>query len=143
MSVPNRNCQQAGIPEFLCSCIKNPHFKVTANDKKVAAVASKFLVDYINNVLLKDLSKECVKYELKTLKDFQVIDSKFSIIFETSPNNAIFEGLVTLKDYNNDEIGKKFNVIGKIVRVSLYGNTSSCLTSYDLMNYCYCKFNLT
>ena len=146
MPVPHRDCEQAGIPIYMCSCLMNPKEKLSEDDSRVANIASYFLVDHINNDILKKYSKQCVRYELKSLKDFRIIDTrvnKYSIIFETSPNNAVFDGLVTVRDINSPDIAKKFQVVGKIVRVSLYGNTSSCMTSYDLKNYCYCKLNLS
>ncbi len=145
MPVPYRNCEQALIPDYLCSCEIDPKEKLTEADTKVATVASQFLVDHINNFLLKEHSNICVKYELKSLKDFEIIDkqlNKYSIIFETSPNDATFDGRVILKDVDNPQLSSKFQVIGQITRISLYGDTSSCMPNYLLKNYCYCSFNL-
>lgn len=118
----------------------SPENNVTEADKNVAILASRFLVDHINNNLLKSYSDICAKYELKSMNSFQVADKKlkrYSIIFETSPNNATFDALVSVSD---DDQG--FKVIGKVTRISLYGETAGCMPRYELKNYCYCKSNL-
>lgn len=140
MPLPQRTCQQANIPDYLCSCDMVPKNNVIDGDTKVATLASEFLVDYINNQLLKSYSNICVQYKLKAMKSFQVVDkklNKYSIIFETSPNNAVFDALV---DVSNDN--ERFEVIGKVTRISLYGKTADCMLKYELKNYCYCKSNL-
>ena len=68
--------------------------------------------------------------------------NKYSIIFETLPNNATFDGTLTLEqDLTNSTLfdSKKFQIIGKIIRVNSYGLSSSCVRNYNLKNFCYCK----
>lgn len=140
MPLPLRTCQQANIPDDLCSCDMAPKNNVLDSDTKVATLASEFLVDYINNKLLKSYSGICVEHKLKAMKSFQVVDkelNRYSIIFETSPNNAVFDALVNVSTDN-----QRFEVIGKVTRISLYGKTASCMLKYELKNYCYCKSNL-
>ncbi len=115
----------------------------TSESIQIAKAASHFLVDHINNVILKQFHKSCVKYGLKKTRDFQIVDAKLnklSVIFETSPNGAVFDGLVSVKDIGSRDLDKQFQIEGKITRISRYGNTSSCMESYELKNFCYCKF---
>ena len=100
--------------------------------------AAKYLVKYINEVLLVDHQDICMPLEFKQIKDAQIVDPrlfKYSIIFETEPNSAIFDGLVV----TDSKAKEGFSVIGKISRVNLYGSTSNCMESYFLKNYCYCR----
>ena len=140
LPVPYRNCAQANIPEYLCSCQADAKVNLSKEDLDKAHNAAEFLVKYINDILLVNYRQICLPLELKRISDAQIVDKKllkFSIIFETKPNGAIFDGIVT-----PNQTTKSFNLIGKISRVNLYGSTSKCMDSYFLKNYCYCKSNL-
>ena len=139
-NINERNCSEANIPESLCSC---GTFLDINNMSSVVKLAAIYLVDYINEVILKDSKNICVKYELNEIIDSQmIIDGsikKYLIIFKVSPNNAVFDGTVIENDLSSTELGKKFNLDGQIQRISTYGTTSSCVTIYFLRSYCYCK----
>jgi len=135
--VPYRNCQQANIPEYLCTCHQNKKIDLSEKDLQIAQNAAQFLVEYINTDLLADHQNICIPLEFKQISDAQIVDkkfSKYSIIFETNPNGAIFDSLVSMNSTNN-----RFNLIGKISRVTLYGSTANCMDSNFLKNYCYCR----
>ena len=127
----------------MCICEANTYKKanVVKLDSDLVVNAAKFLVKYINEIILKEYSNLCTKLEFLKIKDAKIMgktDSKYSIIFETSPNNAIFDGLVTLKNKSDE---RNFELLGTISRINMYGNTSRCLENHFLKNYCYCKLN--
>jgi len=100
-------------------------------------LAAQFLVQHINEVILVEHRNACVPLEFKRISDLQIVDgelAKYSIIFETMPNGAIFDAMVINNKENNT-----FQLIGLISRVNLYGSTSKCMQSYFLKNYCYCR----
>ncbi len=137
LPVPYRNCSQAQIPEYLCSCRVNAKVDLSAVDLKIVNLAAQFLVQHINEVLLVDYKSICVPLQFKRIRDAQIVDtklSKYSIIFETMPNGAIFDGMVVHSSRTN-----RFKLIGLISRVNLYGHSSKCVQSYFLKNYCFCK----
>lgn len=137
LPLPYRNCTQAQIPEFLCSCRANATIELSATDLKIINQAAQFLVRHINEVLLGDYKDICVPLQLKRISDAEVVDSKlakYSVIFETIPNGAIFDGMVVRKNVTDN-----FELVGLISRVNLYGSTSKCMQSYFLKNYCYCR----
>jgi len=138
--VPYRNCQQANIPEYLCTCQQNKKIDLSKKDLQIVQNAAQFLVQYINRDLLGNHQNICLPLEFKQISDAQIVDrkfSKYSIIFETNPNEAIFDGLISINPTNNH-----FKLIGKISRVTLYGSTANCMDSNFLKNYCYCRSNL-
>jgi hypothetical protein len=117
----------------------------------VVQQAATFLVNYINDVYLRNFSGKCARLELARViraERFSLNKKKYSIIFETGPSSATFDATVSLLDENTDfflsrlfrSAEVKFNVIGDIVRVSKYGLTSKCVDSYFVKNFCYCLF---
>jgi len=106
-------------------------------DLKTMNLGAQFLVQHINEVILVEHRNNCVPLEFKRISDVQIVDdklAKYSIIFETTPNGAIFDGMVIHNKETNE-----FQLIGLISRVNLYGSTSKCMESYFLKNYCYCR----
>ena len=101
------------------------------------------MVNYINEVILKDSKDICVKYELKEIIDAQLTKdgerNRYLVIFKVSPNDAIFDGTVVEKDMNSPELNHKFNILDRIQRISSYGTTSKCINIYFLRSFCYCK----
>ena len=136
LPIPSRNCVEAKIPEELCSCDKT--INVNLKNKNVVEGAE-FLVDYVNNVLLKDYQDLCIQLNLQSIlmaKQFSNYQRKYSVIFTTSPNNATFDATFVRNGLNLFQ--SKFKLIGNINRISLYGLTSKCIDNYFLKNYCYC-----
>ena len=129
--LPSRDCKEAKIPDQFCSCDQTTD--VDLRDE-VVVNGAEFLVDYINNVLLKQHREKCAKLHLKSVqmaKKFSAELNKYSIIFTTNPNNATFDATFVV-------LQKGFELKGSISRISLYGLTSHCIENYFLKNYCYC-----
>lgn len=136
--LPNRNCKQAHIPEYLCACELS--IDVDLSDPQILK-AAKFMVDHINNVLLKDYQDICMKLKLSKILDAQIYGSKkdrYSIIFQTSPNDAVFDGTIILEPSTSIMSSDGFKIYGEIIRVNTYGLSSICIQKYHLKNYCYC-----
>jgi hypothetical protein len=148
--VPNRNCDQAKIPQYLCSCGVSLNINL---DSDIVETGAKFIVHYINNVLLKNHQDKCVRLNLLKVIDAQVQNKKYSLILKVAaPSNAVFDGtfeLVSRGDgkikenemkYSDGENGRgKLRLVGNIIRINTYGSTSKCIQVYSLRNFCYCK----
>ena len=135
MKIQDRNCAEAHIPEYLCACETGLQVDTNSNIVRQAAM---FMLDHINNVILKKFLHICFKLDLNQIKDVQQNDKKdkLTIIFETKPNTAWFDGTVKLvSDLNKPP---QFELIGRIVRISEYGKSSDCIKNYFLKNFCYC-----
>lgn len=136
--LPNRNCKKANIPDYLCVCQLSVNVDLS---NPIILKAAKYMVDYINDVLLKDYHDICMKLKVSKILEAQVYGSnkdKYSIIFETSPNNAVFDGTIILEPSNNILLSDGFKIQGEIIRVNAYGISSICIQKYHLKNYCYC-----
>lgn len=108
---------------------------LSPNELETAKKLAISLVKHINEAFLGKNKDICATLEYKKLHDAQIVDihlNKYSVIFETSPSGAVFEGLAQLKDAN------EFELIGKISRINLYGLTADCMPDYVLKNFCYC-----
>ncbi len=111
---------------------------------KIVHEAVIFLVNYINNFLLINYSEICHQLKFGRVIEAEITNqnlSKYSIIFETHPNGAIFDSMIVHKNTTNNT-EKNFELVGKISRVNLYGKTADCMKSNFLKNYCYCKNQL-
>jgi hypothetical protein len=113
---------------------------------KELALAS---VDHINNVKLKSHTHLCLPLELKTIIRAEVeklpITKKsnnqtasythsYTVLFEVSPSGGIFESRLLY-----DQQTKKTQLHSDILRINLYGQTSSCIQDkYELRSFCYC-----
>ncbi len=128
LPIPYRTCEEAGVPSHFCAC--NIKYE-TQSDPKLVAKAAKFLVNLINKYL-RNYENLCSKVVLTKILDSKKIYNvnKYSLIFETSPNSAVFDATVLVKG--------GFELVGKITRLNMYGRTSYCMDSLFLKNYCYC-----
>ena len=138
--ISERNCTAASIPQSLCSCGSLLNIDINSSIIKAAAI---FVVNYINNQILKGKENLCMKYELKEIIDAQVIfgevKNKYLVIFKVSPNDAIFDATVMEKELNSTNLMDAFNIVDQIQRISTYGVTSKCINVYLLRSFCYCK----
>ena len=135
--LPKRDCLNANIVDYLCSCKKSR--EIDTNDEIIQHGAF-YLVDYINNYLLKSYKKICMILKLKRVIDAQIIlekVNKYSIIFETYPNNAKFDAQFKVENIRKNQL-PKLRLIGKIIRINSYGMSSRCIDNYGLRNFCYC-----
>ena len=132
-----------------CPCSRSTPLDITLPVIKELAVAS---VDYINNVKLKSHAHLCITLELKTIIRAEVetlpvtkkpvnqtgpVNSythSYTVLFEVSPSGGIFESRLLY-----DQQTKKHQVHSDILRINLYGQTSSCIQDkYELRSFCYC-----
>ena len=128
LPLPYRTCEEGGVPSHFCAC----NIKYEAHsDPKIVDEAAKFLINSINK-LLRNYENLCSKVVLTKILDSKKIYNvnKYSLIFETSPNNAVFDATVSVKE--------GFELVSKITRLNMYGRTSYCVDSIFLRNYCYC-----
>ena len=164
--IPDRNCSTAGVPgnptistlpfyslsysfiDKYCPCTRSSPADITLPLIKDLTVAS---IDHINNVKLKKHKRLCMNLELKNIiraevEDFQPTQEtinktlynnfthSYTILFEVSPSDGIFESRLLY-----DEITKTTQIDNEILRINLYGQTSSCIRDqYDLRSFCYC-----
>ncbi|XP_050439320.1 uncharacterized protein LOC126844894 [Adelges cooleyi] len=135
MEVPeNRTCELAGIPKHYCAC----HNKVTLlliNDPKVQHVVSA-LVHHINVKLKVHPKCEQLKlYKILSASEETGGNGKledFVVQVITTPGEAKFEATVRYTD-------NKYQVIGSISRLNLYGNQSICANDTETKLLCFCK----
>ncbi|CAF1040069.1 unnamed protein product, partial [Brachionus calyciflorus] len=135
--IPNRSCKQAKIPDYLCVC--NYNLNIEQNNKKIKEGAT-FMIDHINNQLLKNYSDICMKLSLKKIIEVQSYTNypgKYTIVLVTLPNEAVFDGTIILKEDKGTNVS--YVILGKIIRINSYGITSNCMNKYSLRNYCYCR----
>ena len=147
-NVPERDCKEASIPEFICSCTSMENISI---EDAIVKEGAQFLIDYINKNLLKKFSNVCTELTLLKINNAKKFlkQEKYSIIFETLPNKAIFDGIFALSSKvlnkttttitTNSIISNKYSVIGKLSRLNFYGSTANCINDHFLRNYCYCE----
>ncbi|CAD5224334.1 unnamed protein product [Bursaphelenchus okinawaensis] len=149
--IPNRTCDQAGIPEEYCICEREK--QVSKKDTVVKRAADE-LVKHINSIL--SSHKECAILQLQdirgassTIPNVDVLQKpgtffrstslslgayiNYLVMVTASPSNGIFEGIV-----RHDISSDKLNVIGEVNRINRYGNQSLCVHEQLLRKYCYC-----
>ncbi|KAG8185929.1 hypothetical protein JTE90_010716 [Oedothorax gibbosus] len=138
----DRSCDEASIEEHWCTCESSLPMDTANNHVKNSA---KFLVEKLNNVL-KPVSKMCATLSLKTISDARVWspssehighskdDNILTVIVQTSPGDAIFEGTVRISAPNEN-----YELLGSVSRLNLYGNQSACVKNAILRKYCYCS----
>ncbi len=130
MPIDERNCKNSGIPDSLCIC--NDEYENNL-DNELTLKIKNFLLDVINYKYLKNFTHKC-----EILKYNKIIDSikylsknKYTVIFQTIQDGAVFEGTVVNKS-------NQFYLIGNITRLTMYGLSSHCVDNYFLKNYCSC-----
>ena len=130
----NRTCQDAGIPEQWCACIKLIRLQ---SNKTVVKMAAEVLVDSINAELYKKVPRKCKMYKLHKilsaqstaiqgiakLDEMKTIYTGKNILVhvEVLPNLAKFRALVPLDGSEND------NTILQVERLDRYGGQSHCI----------------
>ncbi|UJR36311.1 hypothetical protein I4U23_029039 [Adineta vaga] len=147
--IPERNCSSAGVPEKYCPCSRSTPLDITLPVIKNLALAG---VDHINNVKLKSHTHLCLPLELKNIVRAEVeklsipkqvnnnktfatnFTHSYTVLFEVSPSGGIFESRLLYHEQT-----KKIQLHSEILRVNLYGQTSSCIhDKYELRSFCYC-----
>ncbi|CAF1260831.1 unnamed protein product [Rotaria sordida] len=140
--IPERNCSSAGIPEKYCPCSHTKTLDITLPLIRELTIVS---INYINNIKLKNHKHLCIKLKLKRIiraeveelykiKKINNYTRLYTILFEVLPSNGIFESNLI---YNN--ITKHIQLHSEILRINLYGQTSTCIKDkYELRSFCYC-----
>ncbi|XP_018577786.1 uncharacterized protein LOC108916073 [Anoplophora glabripennis] len=137
---PKRTCEDAEIASHWCTCQQSLEVK---NTSAIVVQAAAFAVEYINEQLVgyaqcANLSVDVI-LNARLMTHLEHIDGKnriedYMITLRTLPGEGIFE--VTVR---HSKVGDKFQVMGSISRLNLYGKQSSCITDFHLKLYCYCK----
>ena len=136
----NRLCSDMHIGDSYCSCFKayslNESQLLAETKNSFNSIAAKTL-NYIKNIT-KSISSKCVPYTFDSLGEFKRVHySDKKIIYSgqilLKPGDALFQ--INLKLENNHDLS--FNDLP--IRLSKYGNQSSCIYDRDLQNYCFCK----
>ena len=108
-------------------------------------------IDSINNVKLKNHSKLCMTLSLKSIIRAEAENTfvsdrmlnlttsanythSYTILFEASPSDAIFESRILYDEKTNAS-----RIHSQILRINLYGQSSACIRDvYELRSFCYC-----
>ncbi|XP_050531292.1 uncharacterized protein LOC126900001 isoform X2 [Daktulosphaira vitifoliae] len=129
----NRTCESSGIPKHYCAC----HNKVTSLRVKDSIVLK--AVDTILSYINTKLSDYPLCAKLKVLEVLSASEESgnndklkdYVIQITTTPGKAIFEA--TIRHTEN-----KFQMVGSISRLNLYGDQSTCVNDAALKLLCYC-----
>lgn len=137
---PKRTCEDADIASHWCTCQQS--FEVS-NNSPIVVDAANYAVEYINLEL--EGYAQCANLSLNAILNARLmthvdhIEGKnriedYMITLRTLPGEGIFEVTVRFST-----IGNKYEVMGSISRLNLYGKQSSCITDFHMKLYCYCK----
>ena len=138
----NRNCSDALISESFCvsnkrEMVNEENFQLKFNLKFDDIVD--YILNHVNNQTSKfrSICSEYRKYQLKFVKNIKISSYKnhFQFITIFQPGDAWFESNIEIDEDNNNS----FKIVGKVVRLSLYGYQSSCIKDGYLKNFCFCK----
>ena len=135
-----RSCSEALIPDNYCACLERSntseeYFKKEFNLKFSNVVD--FTLDYVNNIT-SEIRNRCVPYILDRIKFVTSIQVpkknrfKFVVIFQ--PGDAWFESTVEIDRERNSSL----SIYGKVIRLSLYGDQSYCVSDSFHKSYCFC-----
>ncbi|XP_029164333.1 uncharacterized protein LOC114935626 [Nylanderia fulva] len=137
LPVPDiRTCDMAHIANHWCMC--HTSNTVAWNDTGLQDSVS-FLVRELNDMLSN--YPLCATLNLKLIKDAKVWLDKtdgatlmdYTVIIQTTPGDAIFEGTVRYKTDDNTR-----NLVGSVSRLNTYGTQSACVDEFNMRLYCYC-----
>ncbi|XP_050522148.1 uncharacterized protein LOC126894884 isoform X2 [Daktulosphaira vitifoliae] len=151
-SIPlTRDCNEAGIPQWICVCHEGKQKQLDPNHPYSLAATNKVL-NYFNE-LLEDL-QECAKMKLAFVEDVylyetpqkynnKVYEKSVQVTFKAQPGDGYFEATLGIetKSQDNDE---DFVIIGQVFRINKYGHQADCLPRIKLAKMpilkgiCYC-----
>ncbi|XP_011049249.1 PREDICTED: uncharacterized protein LOC105142989 [Acromyrmex echinatior] len=137
LPVPDiRTCDMAHIANHWCMC--HTSNTVAWNDTGLHDSVS-FLVRELNDMLSR--YPMCATLNLKMIKDAKMWQDKtegatlvdYTMIIQTTPGDAIFEGTIR---YKADDNSRK--LAGSVSRLNAYGTQSACVDEFNMRLYCYC-----
>lgn len=148
---PNRNCENIGIADHYCICVKN--WKTESNTDKFVIKAAEYSINVING-LTNSIRNLCLKlYMEKIISAESMLKGNFKILriqFITRPNNGVYETLIYnsyLKDFEFKSDEYSINSRYDISRIDAYGEQPHCVSDFksnpeyilDLRKFCYCE----
>ena len=144
----NRSCEQIGISLHYCIC----ELDWTAQDvnDKFSIQAANFVVNHINENLLKKATEYCLPLRLKTIYSIKASRVKNSVYLKvnlmTSPNDANYEAMINYRKVN-EVFEFEIESSDQISRTNSYGAQPLCLDrappsknfTVDLRKFCMCN----
>jgi hypothetical protein len=137
----NRTCRDAMVPFIFCNC--NYQVDITQNEThfiketQIKYNETVLLVIKKLNAMADTYRKECQPFEFKSVKTVKRLTIKKDLIYEfsfvTMPADAEFQSSVKVINATTVEL------VGKIIRTSLYGKQSECIKEHKMQGFCYCR----
>ncbi|KAH7963241.1 hypothetical protein HPB52_020238 [Rhipicephalus sanguineus] len=150
----NRTCDDTGMEKQWCSCLRRT--AISTSQRPVPQVAEA-VVHYINRILqpyaprcarlilqrvdtayahtIED-PKDSVSYKPRWFEGFFLFGHRrdvreYTVSLVTIPGEAVFEATARVFD-------GAVTVMGEVLRISLYGNSSHCVPTMPYRKFCYC-----
>ncbi|XP_050441596.1 uncharacterized protein LOC126846324 isoform X3 [Adelges cooleyi] len=148
-----RDCNAAGIPQWICVCHEGQQ-KQLGPQHPYSVAASKEVIRYFNE-LLDDL-QECAKIQLAFVEDAylyeapqrydnnKVFERSVQVTFKATPGEGYFEATLGMSSKKDDSSKQQFTIIGQVFRINKYGHQADCLPRNKLAKMpilkgiCYC-----
>lgn len=135
-----RECQDALIPEQFCRC-HIPESVTESQFETLAHVSFQLAIDFmlvqINNYTepVRSLCSLFSFDQLVAIKKLTINSANlFAVSARLQPGDSVFEFI--LKSVN-----KRLVLVGKPIRLSLYGSQSHCIPTDTYLGYCFCIDN--
>jgi hypothetical protein len=139
-----RVCKDAFVPIGYCNCQEQVDLTrnefVFANETGLDfKIAAQFVIEQLNSMTY-PYRRECELFELESIKKVTKLFTSLSKVFKFNikvlPGEVEFQSIVRIVDQNTIEL------VGKILRMSIYGHQSDCMTDGALHGFCFCKESL-
>ena len=148
---PKRNCENIGISDHYCICIKN------WNQESITSIEIIKAVEYsiqIINKLTESIRNLCLKLNLTEIFSAESLIKDglklYRIQFKTYPNKGVYETLSYSGFRDDFEFkSKEFSIKSRndISRIDAYGEQPYCVSNFknnpffilDLRKFCYCQ----
>jgi hypothetical protein len=138
---PTRSCYDAMVPFVYCNC--NHQVDLTRNETQFVQhsrlefkQAAAMIIDRLNTIA-ESHRNACTPFEYKSIKSVKRLgmnkDFIYKFSFITEPAKAEFQSSIKIVNQTSIEL------VGKIVRTSVYGKQSDCVKDPKLHGFCYCR----